>query len=160
MKHFALLALLFLGTSLAAQDMPKAPEIPFRVVEDYLKIPSDMIMAEAVGVAINSKGHIFILNRGNHPLLEFSADGDFIGSFGEGSPIFRVPHSIRFDSQDNMWYVNSADNLVVKFDPKRRVQQALGRRDCLQPGIQCDPSASPKRISRRNRGCELYEPSL
>src|SRR6266404_5253847 len=129
MKCFALLASFFLGTSLTAQEMPKTAEIPFRVVGDFLKIPSDMIMAEAVGVAINSKGHIFILNRGNHPVLEFSADGDFIGSFGEGSPIFRVPHSIRFDSQDNLWYVNSGDNLVVKFDSKRRVQQALGRRE-------------------------------
>jgi len=129
MKYFALLVLFLFGASLSAQEMPKAPEIPFRVVDDFLKIPSDMIMAEAVGVAINSKGHIFILNRGNHPLLEFSADGDFIGSFGEGSPIFRVPHSIRFDSQDNLWYVNSGDNLVVKFNPRRRVEQALGRRE-------------------------------
>src|ERR1700680_1423690 len=129
MKYFALLALFLLATSLAAQEMPKAPDISFRIVEDFLKIPSDMIMAEAVGVAINSKGHIFILNRGNHPMLEFSADGDYIGSFGEGAPIFRVAHSIRFDSQDNLWFVNSADNLVVKFDPKRRVQQALGRRE-------------------------------
>src|SRR6266403_6419682 len=129
MKCFALLALFFLGTSLSAQEIPKTAEIPFRVVEDFLKIHSDMIMAEAVGVDINSKGHIFILNRGNHPMLEFSADGDFTGSFGEGSPIFRVPHSIRFDSQDNLWFVNSADNLVVKFDPKRRVEQALGRRE-------------------------------
>jgi hypothetical protein len=101
MKYLALVVLFLFGTSLSAQDMPKAPEIPFRVVDDFLKIPSDMIMAEAVGVAINSKGHIFILNRGNHPLLEFSADGDFIGSFGEGSPIFRVPpqHTIRFPGQ-------------------------------------------------------------
>jgi hypothetical protein len=94
MKYFALLALFFLGTSLSAQEMSKTPEIPFHVVDDFLKIPSDMIMAEAVGVAINSKGHIFILNRGNHPMLEFSADGDFIGSFGEGSLIFRVPEGI------------------------------------------------------------------
>jgi DNA-binding beta-propeller fold protein YncE len=99
------------------------------VVQDFLKIPSDMIMAEAVGVAINSKGHIFILNRGNHPLLEFTNEGDFVSSFGEGSPIFHIPHSIRFDKQDNLWYVNSGDNLVVKFDSKRRVQQALGRRE-------------------------------
>src|SRR3984893_7487384 len=106
MKYFALLALFFLGTSLAAQEMPKAPEIPFRVVDDYLKIPSDMIMAEAVGVAINSKGHIFILNRGNHPLLEFSADGDFIGSFCEGSPLFRVAHHQRLHFQDNMLFVD------------------------------------------------------
>src|SRR3984893_18260525 len=129
MKHFALLALFLLAVSLPAQEISKVPEMAFRVVDDFLKIPNDMIMAEAVGVAINSKGHIFILNRGNHPLLEFSADGDFIGSFGEGSTLFRVPHSIRFDTQDNLWYVNSGDNLVVKFDPKRRVEQALGRRE-------------------------------
>jgi hypothetical protein len=69
------------------------------------------------------------LNRGNHPLLEFTADGEFVGSFGEDSPIFRVPHSIRFDAQDNLWYANAADNLVVKFDTNMQVAQALGRRE-------------------------------
>jgi DNA-binding beta-propeller fold protein YncE len=135
MKHFMMLGLLLIALPVCAQDMPKsmetskAPELTFHVVQDFLKIPSDMIMAEAVGVAINSKGHIFILNRGNHPLLEFTTEGDFVSSFGEGSPIFHIPHSIRFDAQDNLWYVNSGDNLVVKFDSKRRVQQALGRRE-------------------------------
>jgi DNA-binding beta-propeller fold protein YncE len=135
MKPLILVALLLTAASVGAQDMPKssevskAPELTFHVVKDFLKIPSDMIMAEAVGVAINSKGHIFILNRGNHPLLEFTTEGDFVSSFGEGSPLFHIPHSIRFDKQDDMWYVNSGDNLVVKFDPKRRVEQALGRRE-------------------------------
>ena len=135
MRRFILGALLLTGISVCAQDVPKAqeaskaPELNFRVVDDFLKIPSGMIMAEAVGVAINSKGHIFILNRGNHPLLEFDSEGAFIGSFGEDSPLFRIPHSIRFDAQDNLWYVSSGDNLVVKFDQKRRVQQALGRRE-------------------------------
>ncbi len=135
MKHLLLLGLLLVALPVRAQDMPeaqktsKAPELSFHVVQDFLKIPSDMIMAEAVGVAINSKGHIFILNRGNHPLLEFTTEGDFVSSFGEGSPVFHIPHSIRFDAQDNMWFVNSGDNLVVKFDSKRRVQQALGRRE-------------------------------
>src|ERR1700722_10158748 len=133
MKYFLLLGLLLSASPLFAQEMAKpaesskAPELAFHVVPDFLKIHSDMIMAEAVGVAINSKGHIFILNRGNHPLLEFTNEGDFISSFGEGSPLFHIPHSIRFDAQDNLWYVNSGDNLVVKFDAKRRVQQALGR---------------------------------
>ena len=135
MKHFLLAALLLIALPVCAQDMPKAPEaskapeLKFRVVPDFFKIPSDMIMAEAVGVAINSKGHIFILNRGNHPILEFDQEGNFIGSFGEASPLFRVPHSIRFDTHDNLWYVAAGDNLVVKFDPKRRVEQALGRRE-------------------------------
>ena len=114
MKYFILSVALLFGVSLYAQDapkpadVPKAPELTFHVVQDFLKIPRDMIMAEAVGVAINSKGHIFILNRGNHPMLEFDQEGNFISSFGEGSPIFHIPHSIRFDSQDNLWYVNPA----------------------------------------------------
>src|SRR3984957_8743568 len=135
MKHLLVIGFLLAALPVFAQDMPdapkppKAPELNFHVVQDFLKIPRDMIMAEAVGVAINSKGHIFILNRGNHPMLEFDQEGNFISSFGEGSPIFHIPHSIRFDSQDNLWYVNSGDNLVVKFDKNFRVQQALGRRE-------------------------------
>jgi len=129
MKNIVLAILFLAAVSVCAQEPAKAPEIPFHVVEDFLQIPTGMFMAEAVGVAINSKGHIFILNRGNHPLLEFLPDGSFVRSLGEDSPIFRVPHSIRFDSSDNLWYVGAADNLVVKFDPKLRVQQALGRRE-------------------------------
>jgi len=129
MKNIVLAFLFLAAAGVSAQEASKAPEIPFHVVEDYLQIPTGMFMAEAVGVAINSKGHIFILNRGNHPLLEFQPDGSFVRSLGEDSPIFRVPHSIRFDSSDNLWYVGAADNLVVKFDPKLRVQQALGRRE-------------------------------
>lgn len=129
MKRIALFFLLFAAPSLFAQEGAKAPEISFRVVKDFFQIPNDMFMAEAVGVALDSKGHIFILNRGNHPVLEFNSDGSFVTTFGEGSPLFTTPHSIRFDPQDNLWYVNSAANLVVKFDPKRRVEQALGRRE-------------------------------
>ena len=79
MKRWMLLGLLLAAVPVCAQDMPnaqkppKAPELTFHVVPDFFKIPSDMIMAEAVGVAINSKGHIFILNRGNHPMLEFDS---------------------------------------------------------------------------------------
>src|ERR1035438_3802933 len=103
MKRFALLAacFIFMGTALYAQDempaasnAPKYPDMQFKVVKDFLKIPSDMPMAEAVGVAINSKGHIFILNRGNYPLLEFTNEGDFVSVFGGGSSIFHFPHSI------------------------------------------------------------------
>ena len=133
MKKLLLLSLLLAALPVCAQDeMPKAqeaakaPELKFRVVQDFFKIPSDMIMAEAVGVTINSKGHIFILNRGNHPILEFDQEGNFIGSFGEGSPLFRVPHSIRFDAHDNLWYVAAGDNLVVKFDPKRKSRASPG----------------------------------
>jgi hypothetical protein len=97
MKYFILGALLLSGISVWAQDIPeaqepsKAPEFVFRIVEDFLKIPNGKILAEAVGVAINSKGQNFILDRGNHPLLEFDAEVAIMNSFSESSPRFRIP---------------------------------------------------------------------
>ena len=59
-----------------------APQLKFRVDEEFFKLPPNIWPSEAVGVALNSKGHIFLLNRGNHPLLEFAADGSFVQSLG------------------------------------------------------------------------------
>src|SRR5712692_8530146 len=83
-----------------------ALQLKFHVDEGFFKWPDNIWPSEAVGVALNSKGHIFLLNRGNHPLLEFGPDGTFIGSMGEGSTIFHAAHSVRFDADDNMWLVD------------------------------------------------------
>jgi DNA-binding beta-propeller fold protein YncE len=123
------LAILLMASLVRAQDGDVAPpSIPFRVVEDFFEIPDTIWLAEAVGVALNAKGHIFILNRGNYPLLEFTPSGEFVRTLGEGSPIFHAAHSVRFDSGNNMWIVDSANNIVVKVNPKGRIEQALGRR--------------------------------
>ena len=121
----AAIAPLVTAPLVAQESREMTPQLSFKVVEDFFKIPDNMLMAEATGVALNSKGHIFILNRGNHPLLEFGPDGSFISSLGEGSPIFHAAHSVRFDSEDNMWLVDAANNLVVKLNQQRRVVQAL-----------------------------------
>src|SRR5215208_784189 len=129
MKRFALAVLVLASVPLVAQNTRTAPtQLAFKVVDDFFQIPDTIWMAEAVGVALNAKGHIFILNRGNHPLLEFTADGKYVRSLGEGSPIFHAAHSVRFDAQDNMWVVDSGNDVIVKVTPKGRIEQALGRR--------------------------------
>ena len=110
-----------------------APQLRFHVDEEFFKLPDNIWPSEAVGVALNSKGHIFLLNRGNHPLLEFMPDGSFVRSIGDGSTIFHAAHSVRFDAEDNMWLVDAGNNVVVKFNAKGRIVQALGRR--LEPWV-------------------------
>jgi hypothetical protein len=113
-KQLALLAALVTlvtmptaGQSVRGTAMVKpataAPQLKFHVDEDFFKLPDNIWPSEAVGVALNSKGHIFLLNRGNHPLLEFAPDGSFVRSIGDGSTIFHAAHyvanefSYRFD---------------------------------------------------------------
>ncbi len=43
------------------------PEIQFDSAPNLLKLPADTYLGEAVGVATNSKGHIFVFTRtGSH----------------------------------------------------------------------------------------------
>ena len=46
-------------------NQQSAPEIKFRADINFLKLPPDLYLGEASGVAVNSKGHIFVLSRGN-----------------------------------------------------------------------------------------------
>jgi len=104
------------------------PQIPLHIVDNFFKYPATYVMGEVIGVAVNAKGHIFLLNRGYHPILEFNPDGTFVRSMGEGSAMFDGAHSIRFDPQDNMWYIDAASNMVIKFDTQGRTQEVLGMR--------------------------------
>jgi 6-bladed beta-propeller len=109
-------------------DAAAPPQLPLRLVENFFHYPSTYVLGEVIGVAVNSKGHIFLLNRGYHPLIEFDAEGAFVRSMGEGSGEFEGAHSIRFDPQGNMWYIDAASNMVIKFDLEGRTQEVLGMR--------------------------------
>ena len=45
-----------------AEDIPA---IPYESVSDLLHLPADLYLGEVSGVALNSKGHIFVLHRGS-----------------------------------------------------------------------------------------------
>ena len=48
--------------ALAQQNVP---EIPFESVPEFLKLPEGMNFGEVPGVAVNSKGHVFVFTRSN-----------------------------------------------------------------------------------------------
>ena len=114
------------------------PEIPFEVVPDFLKYPSNL--GETLAVAVNSKGSIVVLNHpgsattgplyGNATtqLLEFDPDGNFVREIGQGVYGLGYGHSVRFDKYDNLWVVDKGTNSVMKFNPDGFVTMNLGRR--------------------------------
>jgi hypothetical protein len=118
----------------------QAPKIPFDVVPNFFTYSPDMNFGEVLGVAVNSKGHIVVLNHpgsatsgpiyGNAStqLLEFDASGKFVREIGRGIYGFAYVHSVRFDKYDNLWAVDKGANTVVKFNPAGYVTMNLGRR--------------------------------
>jgi hypothetical protein len=107
-----------------------APELPFHLVENFFKYPPHYEISRLSGVAVSPKtGRIVSLNRGPHPVLEFNADGSYVGSWGEDSKMFEGAHVLRFDPQGNLWYVDAADNVIFRFDAEGRTAGILGTDD-------------------------------
>lgn len=126
MRHRLLVFLLLLAAPLLAQQ---PPEIPYESVPHFLKLPPNMYLGEAAGVAVDSKGDIFVYNRGRHTqLLEFDRNGNFIRTIGDNLYGFVFAHSVRVDPHDNIWCVDEGSNMVIEFNSEGQVLMVLGRR--------------------------------
>jgi DNA-binding beta-propeller fold protein YncE len=131
------IVLLFvLAGSLAAQT--HVPEIKYQSVPDFLKLPADLYLGEAAGVAVNSKGHVFVFSRGSTSgpaysagaaqLLEFDQDGKFLGEIGHHLYAWSFAHSVKVDKDDNIWVTDKGSDMVIKFNPQGRVTMVFGRK--------------------------------
>jgi len=131
----ALVLTLAAASGLAQQA---APEIRYDADAEFLKLPPDLYLGEAAGVAVNSKGHIFVFTRGNTigpaygataaQLLEFDKDGRFLREIGRNLYAWSFAHTVRVDRDDNIWTVDKGSDMVVKFNPAGRVVMVFGRK--------------------------------
>jgi NHL repeat len=120
------------------------PEIPYDSVPNFLKLPPNVYLGEGIGVASNSKGHVFVYTRsGDTRLFEFDQAGAFVREIGQGLYGFEFAHAVRVDSDDNIWAVDEGTNMVIKFNPEGRVVMVLGRRPEATAGLAVDPPGQP-----------------
>jgi len=120
----------------AQQQTPAA--IAFDSVPDPLKLPDNMYFGEVSGIAVNSKGHIFVLSRGNSTgpayaaaaaqLLEFGPDGKYLREIGHNLYAWSFAHMVKIDRHDNIWVTDKGSDMVIKFTPEGRVAMVFGRK--------------------------------
>ena len=128
-----------------AQQRAKAkaqnvPEIPYETVPNFLKLPPNLYLGEGIGVATNSKGHVFVYTRSQDTrLFEFDAKGNYLREIGEGLYGFAFAHAVRVDPQDNIWAVDEGTNMIIKFTPDGRVAMVLGHRPESVDGVPVTP---------------------
>jgi DNA-binding beta-propeller fold protein YncE len=123
-----------------AQQLELEKKTPrLRIVEEVLPlvVPGHTI-GEAVGVAKNSKGNLFVFTRSGatgpakgataSQLFEFDPNLKFIKQWGPDNYAASFAHTVRVDKEDNVWMVDEGSNMIVKFNPEGRVVLVLGRK--------------------------------
>src|SRR5215469_10795433 len=136
MKYLVFAGLFCLSVPQFAQQ--SVPQIKFQAQTDFFKLPPDLYFGEAAGVAVNSKGHIFVFSRGSTTgpaygaasaqLLEFDADGKYIREIGHHLYAWSFAHAVKVDKEDNIWVADKGSDMVIEFSPEGRVLMVFGRK--------------------------------
>lgn len=126
---------LFLISNINAENL--IPIIPFEASVP-IHMPTGEYLGECSGVAVNSKGHVFVLSRGNtsgpakgaaaSQLLEFDANGKFIREIGHNLYAWSFAHTVKIDKDDNIWVTDKGSSMVIKFNTAGEVLMVLGRK--------------------------------
>ena len=135
-------------------DLPN----PYRLVENWPALPAAMNggkWGEVIRVHVAGNGNVWVFHRcfnivpagsatcvdrgaANPPVLEFSASGVLLKSFGAG--LFDYPHGFTVDAAGNLWVTDVSDRdprfgqQVYKLSPDGRILMTLGKRGVAAKG--------------------------
>ena len=96
----------------------------YQVAEGWGKLPDGWSFKEAAAVGVDSKDNVYVFNRGEHPMIVFDREGNFLRSWGEG--IFPRAHGITIMADDTIFCTDDGDHTVRKCTLDGQVLLTLG----------------------------------
>jgi outer membrane protein assembly factor BamB len=97
-------------------------------------------------VAVDRRGYVYVTQRGvPNPIIVADPAGRVVASWGEH--LFKIPHTIRIDSEGNEWTVDAESSIVYKFTTQGR--------QLLQINVGGQPTVAPPRRNPTGAGPPL-----
>jgi len=99
----------------------------FAVLEGWGRLPEGWRYVEAAGVAVDSKDNVYVFNRGEHPVIVFDREGNFLRSWGEG--LVGRAHGITIGPDDLVWLTDDGNHTIRQFTPEGKLLLTIGDPD-------------------------------
>jgi DNA-binding beta-propeller fold protein YncE len=125
----------------ARADDPNSGPNPYRIVNNWAKLPEGRRWGMAIGVAVDRDGKsVWVFDRcggktceGSNiaPIQKFDATGRLVESFG--SDLFSWPHGLFAAPDGTVWVTDGQKQIVMQLAPDGRVLRTLGK-----PGVTGD----------------------
>jgi len=122
--RFATFGILLGSVWAQTPDLKQGPALPHKLVENWAQLPAGWNFGECTGVACDRDDNVWIFNRGPHPVIQLDRNGKFLRSWPE-VPV-KSAHGMRVDGQGDVWAIDVAGHMVLKFSLDGRVKMVLG----------------------------------
>ena len=100
-------------------------DLIFEPVEGWEKLPDGWAFVDVAGVAVDSGDNVYVFTRGEHPVIVFDREGNFLRSWGEGTFTQRT-HGIHIGPDDSVYCIDDEMHAVQKFTTQGELLMTLG----------------------------------
>ena len=128
----------------------------FEPVEGWEKLPAGWSFMECPGVAVDSQDNVYVLTRGQHPIIVFDREGNFLRSFGEGLFSENRTHGLYIAYDDSVLVADDALHTVQKFNTKGERLMEIGRRNQPSPKWSGQPFNRPTSAAIMPSSGDIY----
>ena len=99
-------------------------EYRYELVEDWAKLPPGWTFKEVGAVGVDHRDNVYVFNRGEHPMIVFDRDGNFLRSWGEG--VFPRAHGLQMGPDETVWLTDDGDSSVRQCTLDGKILLTLG----------------------------------
>jgi sugar lactone lactonase YvrE len=124
---------------------PKVQAEAVRTLGDIAAEDESVAFYMPAGMALDSRGNLYILDAGNHRVQKFSPEGKYIASFGrqgQGPGDFSYPDAIDIDAEDMVWVSDPNNQRIQVLTPEGAerktlsfVKERVGKIRCTKSGL-------------------------
>jgi DNA-binding beta-propeller fold protein YncE len=93
-------------------DIVGSGDFRYRIVDNWAKLPDGWSFKEVAAVGVDSKDRVYAFNRGEHPMMVFDRDGNFLSSWGEG--LWPRAHGLHTGPDDSLYMTDDGAHCVRK----------------------------------------------
>ena len=99
-------------------------QFKYRLNAEWARLPDGWSFKEVGGVGVDDKDNVYVFNRGEHPMIVFDRQGNFLRSWGEGH--YPRPHGVHMAPNDTMFLTDDGGHFVRKVTLDGKVLLELG----------------------------------
>jgi sugar lactone lactonase YvrE len=88
--------------------------LQYELVEGWEQLPPGYRHADVAGVSTDSAGNVYLFCRGDHPVMIYDRDGQFLDAWGEGEFSYRT-HGMHMAKDDSLYLVDDTKHQAGKY---------------------------------------------
>ena len=105
--------------------MASAAGINYSVVEGWEQLPKGWTHRDVAGVAVDGEDSVYLMCRGDHPVVIYDAKGNFKRSWGEGEFSYRT-HGIYVAPNGSIFCTDDGNHTVRQYTPEGKLLMTMG----------------------------------